>query len=146
MLSEAVIILVATMGGTATFVAEEMAAALSTKGIKAFVVDMSKAELAMFAKRSTYIICSSSCGTGDIPDNGKQFYATLVNSRPDLSHVRFGTVALGDMTYSASFYEIFGELGAQRLIPRLEHDRQSGEFPEDAAVEWLDDWLEAASR
>jgi MioC protein len=153
MLSEPVIILVATMGGTATYVAEELAAALADKGGKGFVVPMEKAALEMFAKRKYYIICSSSHGTGDIPDNGFPFFEKLRAERPDLTNIRYGTVALGDMTYSASFCgggkqfdELFEELGAKRLVDRLEHDRQRGGFPEDEAIEWLDGWLQAAGQ
>lgn len=151
MMSEPVLILVATMGGTATFVADEMADALKAKGIKPFVVPMEKAALAMFDTRKLFIICSSSHGNGDIPDNGIDFFTALKTQRPDLSSVRFGTVALGDMTYSASFCgggvqfdDIFAELGATRLVERLAHNRQSGTFPEEEAVAWLEGWLQAA--
>ncbi len=139
------------MGGTATYVAEEMAAVLAEKGGKGFVVPMEKAAIEMFAKRKHYIICSSSHGTGDIPDNGLPFFEKLKAERPDLSDVSFGTVALGDMTYSASFCgggkqfdHLFEELGAKKLVDRLEHDRQSGSFPEDDAIDWLEAWLMAA--
>lgn len=151
MLNEPVLILVATMGGTATYVADEMADALKAKGIKTFVVPMEKAALEMFKTRKLFIICSSSHGAGDIPDNGLAFFEALTSDRPDLAGVRYGTVAIGDMTYSATFCgaarkfdELFEELGATRLVARLEHDRQSGKFPEDEAMEWLEDWIPAA--
>ena len=151
MITEPVLILVASEGGTASFVADEMAEALKAKGVKPFVVPMEKAALKMFETRKLFIVCSSSHGTGDIPDNGQPFYDTLSSERPDLAGVRYGTVALGDMTYSASFCgggakfdKLFAELGAHRLVERLEHDKQSGAFPEEEAVEWLDGWLAAA--
>ncbi|SEK00312.1 MioC protein [Sphingobium sp. AP50] len=152
MITEPVLILVATMGGTATFVADEMADALKAKGIKPFLVPMEKAALAMFDTRKLFIICSSTHGNGDIPDNSVAFFDALRDQRPDLSDVRYGTVALGDMTYSASFCgggaqfdDLFADLGATRLVDRLEHDRQGGTFPEEEAVAWLDGWLEAAN-
>lgn len=151
MIEEPVLILVATMGGTATFVAEELADVLRAKGITPFVVQMDKASRKMFETRKLFIICSSSHGTGDIPDNGMAFFEELSVNRPDLSDVRYGTIALGDMTYSASycgggaqFDALFAELGAKRLVNRLEHDRQSGSFPEEDAIEWLDGWLATA--
>lgn len=151
MITEPVLILVATMGGTASFVADELAEALQAKGIKPFVVPMEKAAVAMFATRKLFIICSSSHGAGDIPDNGVPFFNALATERPDLRGIRYGTVALGDMTYSASFCggaaqfdHIFEELGATRLVDRLEHDRQSGTYPEEEAVTWLEGWLAAA--
>ena len=151
MITEPVLILVASEGGTASFVADEMADALKAKGMKPFVVPMEKAALKMFETRKLFIICSSSHGTGDIPSNGQPFYDTLSSERPDLAGVRFGTVALGDMTYSASFCgggakfdQLFADLGAHRLVERLEHDKQSGGFPEEEAIAWLDGWLAAA--
>lgn len=151
MIDEPVLILVATEGGTATFVADEVADALREKGVKPFVVQMEKAALKMFETRKLFIICSATHGTGDVPDAAQPFFQTLRDARPDLSGVRYGTVALGDMTYSASFCgggrqfdELFEELGATRLVDRLEHDRVAGGFPEEAAVEWLEGWLEAA--
>ena len=150
-MTEPVLILVATMGGTASFVADEMADALKAKGIKPFIVPMEKAAIKMFDSRKLFIICSSSHGTGEIPDNGKPFFDALSSERPDLAGVRYGTVALGDMTYSASFCgagvlfdELFASLGATRLVDRLDHDKQSGAFPEEEAVDWLDGWLAAA--
>jgi MioC protein len=151
-IEEPVLILVATMGGTARFVADEMADALKARGIKPFVVPMEKAALAMFETRKLFVICSSSHGAGDIPDNGLPFFESLANERPDLTGVRYGTVALGDMTYSASFCgggaqfdRVFAELGATRLVERLEHDRQSGTYPEDEAIAWLDGFIAAAA-
>jgi MioC protein len=106
----------------------------------------------MFETRKFFIICSSSCRTGDIPDNGAPFFETLSSQRPNLSDVRYGTVALGDMTYSATFCggglqfdSIFRELGATRLVDPLKHDRLSGSYPEDAALAWLEGWLDAAN-
>lgn len=152
MLNEPVLILVATMGGTATFVADEIAQSLKGRGIKAFIVQMEKAALAMFATRKLFILCSSSHGTGDIPDNGLAFFETLRDERPDLRGIRYGTIALGDMTYSASFCgggaqfdRVFEDLGATRLVTRMEHDRRSGSFPEEDALIWLEGWLDAAS-
>ncbi|WP_017183307.1 flavodoxin domain-containing protein [Sphingobium xenophagum] len=152
MIEEPVLILVATVGGTATYVADEMADKLRAKGIKPFVVQMEKAALKMFETRKLFIICASTQGTGDLPDNAQPFFDALQGERPDLTGVRFGTVALGDMTYSASFCgggrqfdEIFAELGATRIVERLEHDRVAGGYPEEAALEWLDGWLDAAA-
>lgn len=152
MIEEPVLILVATVGGTAAFVADELADALKAKGIKHFIVPMEKAALKMFETRKLFIICSSTTGTGDVPDNAVPFFEELQSTRPDLRDVRFGTVALGDRTYSSSFCgggrqfdELFVALGASRLVERLEHDRVSGTFPEEAAVEWLEGWVSAAT-
>jgi MioC protein len=145
---EPVIILVASMSGTAEMVADELEGALRATGQASKIVRMERASLAMFAKRTNYIICSSTYGRGDVPDNGQAFYQLLVQERPDLSHVRYGVVALGDMTYTATFCgggakfdQVLAELGAQRLVPRMQHDAKSGIFPEVQALQWLQGWL-----
>lgn len=150
-----IVVLVATMSGTAEMVADEIAAKLQERGLVARVVRMERATLAMFQQRKLFVICSSSYGTGDVPDNGQAFYQVLGKERPDLSDVRYGVFALGDMTYSATFCgggtkldELFASLGAQRLVSRYDQDAQSGLYPEEVALRWLDQWidkLEAAS-
>lgn len=143
------IILTASMSGTADFVAEELAAELDKRGVVNRIVPMQKAAIAMFATRKRFLIVSSTYGTGDVPDGAQPFYQSLENQRPDLSDVTFGIVGLGDMTYSetfcggsARFERVFGELGATRIGERLKHDSRSGIFPEDAALAWLKDWLQ----
>ena len=145
-----IVVLFASMSGTAEMVADEIGARLESFGLPHRVVGMQKASEKMLERRTTFIICSSTYGNGDVPDAGVPFYDLLTTARPDLSHVRYGVVALGDMTYSASFCgsgvkfdDAFADLGAHRLLPLLEHDSRSGTFPEDAALVWLDDWLTA---
>lgn len=144
----ALIILVASMSGTADMVADKLAAALKERGENVRIVPMDKAAIHMFDQRKHFIICSSTYGKGDVPDNGQAFYKSLRTDRPDLSGVIYGVVALGDMTYSMTFCGggrrldiIFSQLGARRIGERIQHDRQSGQRPEVLALEWLDSWL-----
>lgn len=153
MSEDEIVVLVASMSGTAEFVADEIGDKLKSLDLPHRVIGMQKASEKMLARRSSFIICSATCGTGDVPDNGVAFYDLLTTTRPDLSHVRYGVVALGDMTYSASFCgagvkfdQVFHDLGAHRLLSRLDHDSRSGTFPEEAALEWLGDWIAAYSR
>jgi MioC protein len=142
------IILVGTMSGTAEMVADNVAARLTAQGVLNRVVRMERAALAMFATRKRFLICSSTYGRGDVPDNAKTFYASLVEQRPDLADIVYGVIGLGDMKFSktfnggpARFDAIFSELGARRLGERMKHDRQSGIPPEKMALEWLETWL-----
>ena len=152
------IILTASMSGTADFVAEEVAVELARQGITHRIVPMQKAALAMFAERKHFLIISATYGIGDVPDNGQVFYRSLVEQRPDLCDVTYGIIGLGDMTYSETFCggsarldAILTELGAKRVAERLRHDRRTGAFPEKLALDWLADWIprfraETASR
>lgn len=136
------------MSGTAELVADRVSAKLTARGILNRSVRMERAALAMFATRKRFLICTSTYGRGDVPDNAMNFYNSLVESRPDLSDIVYGVIGLGDMKFSrtfnggpARFDAIFTALGARRIGVRMKHDRQSGIPPENMALEWLEDWL-----
>ncbi|AIV74599.1 flavodoxin family protein [Burkholderia pseudomallei] len=148
-MTSAVTILVATMSGTAEMVAEEVAAVLEEHGISARIAMMEDLSVTDLID-GDYLICSSTYGTGDVPDKGKPLYDALRTSRPDLHGVRYGVIGLGDSIYSNTFCfgakhfdEIFGALGATRVGERLQHDHRSNVYPEEAAVEWAKTWLQA---
>jgi MioC protein len=143
-----VLILVGTMSGNAEMVADELAAQLKKKAIAARVRDMSECTVETLAPGRIYIICSSTYGEGDVPDNAVPFYEALCTTRPDLSGIRYGVVGLGDRVYENTFNggpkrfdQILTELGAVRVGERLENDASSGAFPYEVAVAWLKDWL-----
>lgn len=147
-----IIILVGTMSGTAEMVADEVAAKLDERGVAARVVRMEKASKAMLEKRDTYIICTSTYGTGEVPDNATAFYELLTKERPDLSRINYAVIALGSANHAASFCgggrkfdDIFSALGARRVVETLEQDDTSGVYPEVAALAWLDKYLAAAA-
>ena len=79
---QTIVLLVASMSGTAEMVADELAQELKTQGLTAKIIGMEKAKLSLFAEHRTFIVCSSTYGEGDIPDNGQAFYAELTEQRP----------------------------------------------------------------
>ena len=143
-----IVLLVASMSGTAEMAAEEMAQEIKRAGLTARVIGMEKAGLSIFDEYRIFIVCSSTYGTGDIPDNGQPFFAALTDQRPDLSHIRYGLVGLGDMTYFTTFCgagrkfdETLSSLGANRIGECLFHDAKSDVFADQAALQWLEGWL-----
>jgi MioC protein len=141
-------VLVATMSGTAQMVAEEILLPLGKAGYEARALRMERASPELLRQGGLFIICSSTYGTGDVPDNGKPLYEALQRERPDLSAVRYGVIALGDRSFCDTFCgggrkfdELLGALGAQRIGERLHNDASSGLFPEECAIEWLEAWL-----
>ena len=150
-----VTILVGTMTGTAQLCAQEMELALDDGETEVQTLMMDGLDSAVFgkdsARDSVFLICTSTYGQGDVPDNAKALYEHLQQTRPDLSHVRYGVFGLGDRTYAETFNfggrrfdEILTELGARRVGERHTHDASSGILPEETALEWCQDWLAKA--
>ena len=140
-------ILVGTMTGTAEIVAEEISDKLSEAGVEVEVTPMDELDSSVFAKGGLFLICTSTYGQGDVPDNALKLYEDLKEKRPDLKSVKYGVVALGDRTYSDTFThggmrfdELMTELGAQRVGEICQHDASAGTIPEEVGVEWAEDW------
>ena len=144
-------ILVGTMTGTAQLCAQEMELALDDGETKVETLLMDQLDSGVFARDGVFLICTSTYGQGDVPDNAKALYADLQAKRPNLSQVRYGVFGLGDRTYAETFNfggkrfdDILCELGAQRIGERVQHDASSGVLPEETAQEWGVEWLTLA--
>jgi MioC protein len=141
-------ILVGTMTGTAQLCAQEMELALGDDEVQIEILLMDKLDGAVFSREGVFLVCTSTYGQGDVPDNAKALYEDLKEKRPDLSRVRYGVFGLGDRTYAETFNfggkkfdELLTELGAERIGERHAHDASSGILPEETALEWGAEWL-----
>jgi MioC protein len=141
-------ILVGTMTGTAQLCAQEMELSLGDGDVQVETILMDGLDSSVFAREGVFLICTSTYGQGDVPDNARALYEDLKAKRPDLSRVRYGVFGLGDRTYAETFNfggkrfdEILAELGAERVGERHTHDASSGILPEETALEWSQDWL-----
>jgi len=140
-------ILVGTMTGTADMVAEEIKGVLAAAGHGVEILPMDRLDAAVFDRPGLFIICTSTYGQGDVPDNARDFFEGLKAGRPDLAHVRFGVFGLGDSTYfdtfnngGKQFDDLLTELGASRIGARYEHNASGDELPEDAGAAWAREW------
>ena len=143
-----VTILVGTMTGTAQLCAQEMELALDDGDTEVQTLLMDKLDSSVFGRPGVFLLCTSTYGQGDVPDNAKAFYEELKQKRPALTHVRYGVFGLGDRTYAETFNfggkrfdDILSELGAERIGERHKHDASSGVLPEETALEWCREWL-----
>ena len=118
-------ILVGTMTGTAEAVAKDIEQVLSKAGHRTDIVLMDGRDASVFnrndAQCDAYLICTSTYGSGDVPDNAQRVFASLEETRPDLSGIVYGVIALGDQTYGQTFCQgglrfdkLLSELGGQR--------------------------------
>ena len=143
-----IIILIGTMTGTAQLCAQEMELALGDDETQVEALLMDNLDVSVFDRDGAFLICTSTYGQGDVPDNARALYEDLQRKRPDLSKLRYGVFGLGDRTYAETFNyggkrfdDILTELGARRVGERYKHDASSGVLPEETAVEWCQEWV-----
>ena len=144
-------VLVGTMTGTAQLVAQELELTWDDGDTQVETLLMDGLDATVFQREGVFLICTSTYGQGDVPDNAKKLYEDLQSKRPDLSQLRYGVFGLGDRTYAETFNfggkrfdDLLSELGARRIGERVQHDASSGILPEETAVEWGAEWLEQA--
>ena len=148
-MAAAIQILVGTMTGTADMVAQEVEQALASAGHQVAIRMMDDLDASVFAGGGVFLICTSTYGAGDVPDNAQRLFSSLETERPDLSRITYGVIALGDTTYKDTFCQggkrfdqLLTELGARRVGEMLMHDASSGTLPEELAAKWVVSWAE----
>jgi MioC protein len=139
------------MTGNAQLVAQELELILDDGEMRVKTKLMDGLDASAFDGGGLFLVCTSTYGQGDVPDNAKALCESLLATRPDLSGVRYGLVALGDRTYKDTFCNggrrfaaILAELGARRIGEILFHDASSGTLAEEAATEWVGPWVDRA--
>ena len=145
-------ILVGTMTNTAEYVAQaiEMDCADLVDSIEIAMMD--GLDISVFEEDALYLICTSTYGSGDVPDNARALYDSLDTTPRYLGNVRYGVIALGDRTYVQTFAfggkkfdERLQGLGAQRIGEVFIHDASAGTMPEELGTAWCREWLPQAS-
>ncbi|MBX3610245.1 MAG: flavodoxin domain-containing protein [Hydrogenophaga sp.] len=146
------LILVGTMTNTAEYVAQaiEMDCGDLIGAIEVRMMD--GLDPSVFEEDALYVICTSTYGSGDVPDNAQAFYASLDSQPRFLGHVRYGLIALGDSVQYAATYanggrrfdERLRDLGAVRVGDPLFLDASTDTEPEAQGVAWCRDWLALA--
>ncbi len=145
-------ILVGTMTSTADYVAQaiQMDCADLVDTIEVQMMD----DLSINAFDDAdclYLICTSTYGSGDVPDNARALYDSLDSTPKFLGHVRYGVIALGDSTYMQTFCfggkkfdERLSGLGAKRVGEVWCHNASEGTLPETEGAAWCREWLSTA--
>lgn len=140
-------ILVGTVHGNASSVAQALQFSADDLQSTIEVLPMDGLDISVFDQPGTFIICTSTTGNGDVPDNAQALFHSLDAQAKYLGHVRFGLVALCDSSYGDSFMgggkqfdERLRDLGAQRVGDICVLDAMETSQPEDDAVAWLKTW------
>jgi len=94
-------------------------------------------------QKHIWLVCTSTHGAGDFPDNIQEFVNDLKNCEQDLSSIFFMIIAVGDSsydTYCKAGFELNKLLitkGCKELLPIKALDMSQDIDPEDLAQLWL---------
>jgi sulfite reductase (NADPH) flavoprotein alpha-component len=136
-------VLYATETGNAAGLARQAAARLGASGLEADVLDLADYSPRTLESEHTVVLVTSTHGDGTPPEPAAPFFEGLMGSRAprSLAKLRFAVLGLGDSSYehfcraARMLDERLGELGAERLLPRVDCDVEY----EGRAASWTDD-------
>jgi MioC protein len=142
-------ILYATETGTCELVADEIVETYrNDANVRFKAIRMDRTDPGIFEPDQVYLLITSSTGKGELPRNARAFCAALQARGAPLDRVRYGMLGFGDRHYAATFGGgpraldlLLQQAGARRIGDLGQHDRQSGIYPEQFALEWLAGWL-----
>ena len=144
-----VMLLVGSVYGNSSSVAEECAELLRSAGHEADVFSTASLNDLLVRPESVLLFCTSTTGQGEMPDNLYPLISELRERFPLMPERRYGVIALGDSSYETfadagrQCDELLQELQAQRIGDVLYFDACETADPEGVAIEWLRDWMTA---
>lgn len=135
-------IIVGTETGTAEFVADDIEALLEKQQLEAEITLEPDEEL--ITTSNNWLICTSTHGAGDIPNNLQPFHNLLLANKPDLSHINYMIIGLGDSSYdrfcgaAEALNSTLKDLNAKPLIDVFKVDAMDDDLPEDLVIPYLE--------
>lgn len=138
--------------GTETGNSKKLATSLATiikkKGVQVKLSDLSQYKPKDLAKEEFFFVVISTQGEGEPPALAKKFYDYIHENEINLTHLKFGILALGDSSYPQfckTGEEVdyrFEILGAQRIIPLKKCDIDY----EQEASHWIEHVFETVHK
>ena len=135
-------IIVGSMLGGTEYVAEACEQALITLGHQVELhLQPNFAQISN--KNQTWLICTSTHGAGEYPDNIKTFINDLENTTQDLSSVRFMILGVGDSSYDTfclaarNIEKTLLSKGCKEKTPLKTVDMSEDIDPEEVATHWI---------
>ena len=138
-------IIIGTMLGASEYIGDHLESLLTEdhQVITTLDADLTNFDLSV---DQLWLVCTSTHGAGDFPDNIVDFIEQLKQQSPDLSNVRFAVCGLGDSSYDTfcqagiTVDTLLESLGAMRVYPLNKIDIIDGILPEENAEQWLKLW------
>ena len=136
-----------SVSGNAKGVAEQAVTTLTSLGHTATLAENPTAELLQSDDLDALLICTSTTGQGDIPQNLIGLYIDIQDKFPMMNEKHVGVIALGNSSYSnfcgagAKFIELMEELQAKSLL-QLTIDATETRQPKRDAIRFLEEWSE----
>lgn len=90
----------ASQSGAARTIAERLDAACGERQLRALLLPLNSVTPEILAGHSRALFVVSTYGEGEAPDNGAGFLQRAGRRRPDLSHLHYALLALGDRQYA----------------------------------------------
>ncbi len=135
-------VIVGSMLGGSEYVAEACEETLTALGHQVtlhFQPDFAQ----ISSEKQTWLICTSTHGAGDYPDNIQTFVTDLEKCDQDLSSVKFLTIGIGDSSYDTFCYaakkinNLLVSKGCIELVPLITLDMSEDIDPEELSQSWL---------
>ncbi|GGD71782.1 FMN-binding protein MioC [Lacimicrobium alkaliphilum] len=132
------------MLGATEYVADALTEKLTSYGVNSTI--HLAPELDELNPQAIWLICTSTHGAGDFPDNIQPFARQLQNA--SLNDTRYMLIGLGDSSYDTfceagkTMHRLMQNAGAHNLSEPCYIDVLSHPIPEDEAVDWLESHLQ----
>lgn len=139
--AEPVTILYGSQTGNAEDIAEQIVTRAEAVGLSAKAVDMLDYKPRDLKKEKNVVICVSTHGEGEPPDNAEELHEFVFGKKaPKLDGMNFAVLAFGDTSYEhfcqtgKDFDAQFEKLGATRIADRMDLDVDF----DDPAEHWME--------
>lgn len=126
--------------GNAETCAYDAGDAAKALGFSPVIMDMDDVVLANLAQVERLLVCTSTYGEGEMPDNAASLWEEIsASDAPSFSNTKFSVLALGDTGYDdfclsgQQWDERLEQLGATRVVDRVDCDVDY----EDLAEKWV---------
>ena len=137
-------VLYGTQTGNAEVVAQELVESAQSHGFAPELHELDSVSLAELQDMRHALFVVSTYGEGEMPDNAQLFWEALsLSTAPRMEHLKYGVLGLGDTSYDdfceagKSLDRRLEQLGASRLIPRLDCDVEYEVVANEWALEVL---------